>query len=206
MMTPLRAKKAAAARDGGGTNKGLSVRIIAGTAKGRQLLTLDGDFTRPTSGKVRSALFSILSSWVPGTAWLDLYSGSGAIGLEAASRGATRVVMVESESPAQEVIRANMANTRLAGVELLSLTAEVALRRLVGQGFDVIFLDPPYKNDPEGIMEAIAQSGLLLPKGRLVVEHRSTRVMPSLVGSLGCLRTARYSDSSLSFYSAEPLS
>jgi 16S rRNA (guanine966-N2)-methyltransferase len=178
------------------------VRIIAGTAKGLRLVTLAGDATRPTSGKVRAALFSILSVWVPQKSWLDLYAGSGAIGLEAASRGATRVVLVENATAAQAVIRENLAVTHLAGVELLPVTVETALKRLKAEHFDVVFMDPPYQDDPGDILLAIAESDLLAPHGRLVIEHRSTRAMPTQVGALTLTRTARYSDSSLSFYQA----
>lgn len=174
------------------------MRIIAGLARGRQLDTLPGDATRPTSGKVRGALFSILGAYVTDAAWLDLYAGSGAVGLEAASRGAKRAVLVEKAAPALAVIKKNVAATKLAGVEVLPLAVEAALARLAGQAFDVVFLDPPYADDATGVVGAIAP--LLKPDGRVVLEHRSSTDTPDRVGDLVKLRTARYSESALSFY------
>ncbi|HEY9723891.1 MAG TPA: RsmD family RNA methyltransferase, partial [Oscillatoriaceae cyanobacterium] len=100
--------------------------IISGSARGRRLKTLEGEATRPTAAKVRAALMSMLAPWLPEASWLDLYAGSGAIGLEAASRGATRVVLVEQAAPAIAVIRENLALTKLEGVELLPLAVEKA--------------------------------------------------------------------------------
>ena len=97
------------------------MNIIAGKARGRNLKTLPGEATRPTQGKVRSALMSTLMHWVPDATWVDLYAGSGAIGLEAASRGARKVVLVENAAPAIAVIRDNMATLKLDGVELLGI-------------------------------------------------------------------------------------
>jgi 16S rRNA (guanine966-N2)-methyltransferase len=176
------------------------ISIISGTAKGRKLKTLEGDFTRPTTSKVRAALFNTLQAWVVDASWLDLYAGSGAVGLEASSRGAKRVVMVEMASLALGVMRENVALTQLAPVEVLALETSVAIRRLAGQTFDVIFMDPPYADDPAEIMDAIAAAGLLLPHGRLVIEHLAKRSMPETVGPFSLLKTRTYSLSALSYY------
>lgn len=176
------------------------MRIISGKARGRRLATLAGEATRPTSGRVKEALFNILAAWVPDSSWLDLYAGSGAIGLEAASRGAKRVVLVERAAPALAVIRENLAATRLEGVELLPMASDVAVKRLAGQVFDVVFMDPPYADDVTALLEAIASRGLLAPGGRLVLEHQADRAVPPRVGPLAHQRTARYTDSALSFF------
>lgn len=176
------------------------MNIIAGAAKGRRLKTLPGEATRPTSAKVRAALFNILMAYVPDAAWLDLFAGSGAIGLEAASRGARRAVLVERAQAAQAVIRENMALAKLPGVELVAADATGALERLAGQRFDVIFMDPPYAEDPVPVAQACDAHGLLVADGRLVVEHRSDRELPVAIGKLEKLRTTRYADSALSFY------
>ena len=174
------------------------MQIIAGAAKGRRLVTLAGEATRPTTGKVRAALFNILMAYQEDADWLDLYAGSGAVGLEAASRGARRVVLVESAAPALRVIQQNMAAARLPGVELVARPVEAALGSLAGP-FDVVFLDPPYDFDASPVLASVAELGLLRPDGKLVLEHRSSVVPPQVPG-LACSRTTRYAESALSFY------
>jgi 16S rRNA (guanine(966)-N(2))-methyltransferase RsmD len=177
------------------------MKIIGGMARGRTLKTLEGDATRPTAGKVRAALFNILTAWVPDGDWLDLYAGSGAIGLEALSRGAERVVLVERAGPALTVVRQNVDTLKLHGAEVMALDVLAALPRLAGQQFDVIFLDPPYAEDPGAALALVAELDLLKPDGRLVLEHHADRVpVTEIKGKYRWLRTARYSESSLSFY------
>ncbi|MEB3284851.1 MAG: 16S rRNA (guanine(966)-N(2))-methyltransferase RsmD [Candidatus Sericytochromatia bacterium] len=176
------------------------MKIIAGVARGRRLETLPGEGTRPTQGKVKEALFSALTPWLPHTDWLDLFAGSGAIGLEAASRGARRVVLVEQAPAAVRIIDANIQATKLL-VECLPMEARSALARLEGNTFDVIFLDPPYGLDATPIVESLDGGHFLKPGGRLVWEHDSARHPPDRVGRLSLLRTRRYSGTSLSFYS-----
>jgi 16S rRNA (guanine(966)-N(2))-methyltransferase RsmD len=177
------------------------MRIIAGLAKGRNLKTLEGDATRPTAGKVRAALFNILNAWTLDADWLDLYAGSGAIGLEAVSRGAKRAVLVERAGPALRVVQDNVALLNLGGVELMPTDVLAALPRLAGQQFDVIFLDPPYADDPGAALALIAEHDLLKPDGRLVLEHHADRMpVGDIKGKYRWIRTARYSESALSFY------
>lgn len=176
------------------------MNIIAGTAKGRKLQTLPGDATRPTQGKVRGALFSILTAYLADGRWVDLFSGSGAIGLEAASRGASQVILVENNPRAQAVIRENIALTRLAGVSLLGMDASAAIKKLAGQKFDVVFMDPPYALDPVPVVEAIAEADLLLDDGRVMVEHRADRSMPDRIGPFEKLKASTYADAGLTLY------
>jgi 16S rRNA (guanine966-N2)-methyltransferase len=154
-------------------------RIIGGAAGGRRLRTPPGDRTRPTSDRVREALFS---SWesrlgsLDGLAFLDLYAGSGAVGLEARSRGARPVVLVEQVGRTAGVIRDNV---RTLGLDGCTVVHAAVSRHLAGtpQGFDVVFLDPPY-SDPatqvRGDLAALADRGWLHPGADVVVE-RSTR-------------------------------
>ncbi|MEB3330222.1 MAG: 16S rRNA (guanine(966)-N(2))-methyltransferase RsmD [Candidatus Sericytochromatia bacterium] len=172
---------------------------MGGKARGRRLTTLDGDATRPTQGKVREALFNILQAWVPGGAWLDLFAGSGAVGLEAASRGARRVVVVERARPALAVIAANVRATGLQ-VEVLPLEVEAAVTRLAGTPFDVVFLDPPYALDPLPLITRIDAAGLVAPTGRLVLEHDARREAPARLARLARLSTRRYAGTALSLY------
>lgn len=181
------------------------MRIIAGVARGRRLSTLPGEATRPTQGKVREALFNILQAWVPGRAWLDLFAGSGAVGLEAASRGASRVVLVERARPALAVIAANQTSTGLP-VEVLPMEVEAALGTLAGSRFDVVFLDPPYALDPLPLLQRLAEGTLLSPHGRLVLEHDVKREAPERLARWERLSSRRYAGTALTIYglAAEP--
>lgn len=155
-------------------------RVIAGTFGGRRLQTPPGQGTRPTSDRVREALFSSLDSLTDLTdAWVaDLYAGSGAVGLEAASRGAGHVTLVESAPAAARVARANIAALGVGGiVTLATTTVERAVAAPPAEPYDVIFADPPYDlpdADLASVLAAIGAHGWLAVDGLLVVE-RSTR-------------------------------
>ncbi len=157
-------------------------RIIGGVAGGRRLQTPRGDLTRPTSDRVREALFSAWESALgslAGVAFLDLYAGSGAVGLEAASRGAVRVTLVEQDRRTAALVRANAADLALPGVDVVC--APVA-RFLAGSPspYDVVFLDPPYALEAFAVsadLTALAEGGWLAPDASVVVE-RSTRGEP----------------------------
>jgi len=159
--------------------------------------------TRPTSEKVREALFAILGH--PGEQVLDVYAGSGALGFEALSRGAQRVVFVESRRPALDALR---ENTGALGVGEVATTvprpAERALASLAPLGpFSLILADPPYAMIDDGqaprALSALCGAGLLAPGGVLVVEHASRSAVPALAG-LELRDSRRYGDTSLSFY------
>lgn len=155
-------------------------RIIAGTAGGRTLRTPPGSGTRPTSDRVREALFSALDARdaVRGSRVLDLYAGSGALGLEAASRGASFVVLVESDRRAAEVIGRNVGDLGLEGVRVTRATVEAALAPAPGPSdtADLVLVDPPYDVDEATLGAVLARlaAGWLAPGGLVVVE-RSTR-------------------------------
>lgn len=154
----------------------IMTRIIAGAARGRRLSVPEAG-TRPTTDRVREAVFNILAARVDfdGAAVLDLFAGSGALGLEALSRGAASVVLVESASKAAKVIEANIRSTGLAG-------AVVARRRVVdhlrtqGRVADIVFADPPYDLPDEQLSELLRllAAGRVVPGGMVVVE-RSAR-------------------------------
>ena len=160
-------------------------RIIAGLAGGRRLATAGGQTTRPTSDRAREGLFSTVEAvrgGLAGAAVLDLYAGSGAIGLEALSRGAADVLLVEADGRAARVIRENIAVVGLPGARLV--TDKVA--RLLGRGpegarpRDFVFADPPYAAGPDEIaamLESLQQAGWLAP-GALVTVERATRSGP----------------------------
>ena len=156
-------------------------RVIAGAAGGRRLATTDGRTTRPTSDRTRECLFATVMAirgGLDGAAVLDLYAGSGAVGLEALSRGASDVLLVESDGRAAQVIRRNIATIGLPGARLVTDKVErVVGRGSVGPPRDFVFAAPPYAvaDDELGrVLAALLANGWLAP-GALVALERSTR-------------------------------
>jgi 16S rRNA (guanine966-N2)-methyltransferase len=156
-------------------------RIIAGTHGGRRLAAPAGTHTRPTSDRVREALFSSLATMtaLTGARFADLYAGSGAVGLESLSRGASHAVLVEAEPRAAQVIRGNIAALRLGHAARLitSTVLKVVSQPPDGDPYDVVFADPPYAvTEPEllAVQRALLDNGWLAPEAVLVIE-RSTR-------------------------------
>ncbi len=156
-------------------------RIIAGVAGGRRLRTPTGGATRPTTDRVREALFSALESElgsIEGCRFLDLYAGSGAIGLEARSRGASSVTLVEKDARTANVIRANVRGLGFDGVNVVVSSVERLSSRPAPDGpFDVAFLDPPYALAAPGIATALVDllGAGWLSAGTLVVAERARR-------------------------------
>ncbi|MDP9801619.1 16S rRNA (guanine966-N2)-methyltransferase [Arcanobacterium wilhelmae] len=150
-------------------------RIVAGTAKGR-ILQVPKSGTRPTSEKVREALFSRLvhRGYVEGCRVLDLYAGSGAIGLEAASRGAATVILVENNPAAAKIIHANAAATGL-GVSIVKQSAASYLAALHGIEFDLAVLDPPYDVGEEELATVLGELAAHLVPDAMIVVERSKR-------------------------------
>ncbi len=181
-------------------------RIIGGTAGGRPLQTPRGSGTRPTSDRVREALFSRLDhlDLLDGCAVLDLYAGSGALGLEAASRGAGRVLLVESDRSAVAVARRNAASLALSEVEVRQGTVE---RVLAGPGrlHDLVLLDPPYDlPGPElaTVLSLLVDGGWLAPHAAVVVERSSRTPEPGWPPGLRLSGERAYGDTRLWFAQA----
>jgi 16S rRNA (guanine966-N2)-methyltransferase len=182
------------------------MRIIGGEARGRRLKAPRGRGTRPTANRTREALFDLLAPRVPGSRFLDLFAGAGAIGLEALSRGAERVVMVESNERAAKVIEENAAALGGRGrVDVIRGKAMPAVRGLgrAGAKFDVVFMDPPYR-DRSGLqrtLEEVARpGGILAPGAVVVVEHDAHREPLAPTGILGIERSRRFGDAVLTFF------
>jgi len=149
------------------------MRIVAGTARGRPLRGPKREGIRPTSDRVRETLFNVLGPWLEG-AVLDLYAGTGALALEALSRGASRAVLVDSGREAQQLIARNAADLGFASqVELLAMPVDRALAQLQGRGlaFEWVFADPPYAlRAGAGLLERLAGSSVLAPGATLMIE------------------------------------
>jgi 16S rRNA (guanine966-N2)-methyltransferase len=185
------------------------MRVIAGIHRSRILKGLKGQALRPTSDRLRETLFNVLGSSVVGSRFLDLFAGTGAIGIEALSRDAAEVVFVENHAPAAALIRGNLASLAIrSGVTVLALDAHRALEKLAsGQKRDVarfgfIFLDPPYAaaKDYSRVLEFLGSEDLLASGGIVVAEHRRSFALPESAGALLRYRVLKQGDAALSFY------
>jgi 16S rRNA (guanine(966)-N(2))-methyltransferase RsmD len=182
------------------------MRIIAGEFKSRRLKTLPGAKTRPTSDKLRETLFNVLGASVQGAVFADGYAGSGAVGLEALSRGAEFVYFLENHRPAVRVIEANLKSLGLVeGYQVLAVDVCAGLRILAERGarLDLVFLDPPYKAAEEysRALALLGASKLLAAGARVIAEHHPKLALDPRYGALARTRSLRHGDSALSFYS-----
>ena len=178
------------------------MRIVGGEARSRTLKAPSGMDTRPTLDQVREALFNILQFRVSDARVLDLYAGSGALALEALSRGAKEAVLCDASREACKVIRQNIeALGYQTRTRLLSMpdTRALSLLRAEHQQFDLIFLDPPYRMDTSGTMTALLDGDMLTDDARIIVEH-SAKTPPKPDARLECLSVRQYRDNCLSFF------
>ncbi|MDC0707191.1 16S rRNA (guanine(966)-N(2))-methyltransferase RsmD [Stigmatella sp. ncwal1] len=182
------------------------MRIVAGSARGRALQgpKPTSRHIRPTADRVRETLFNVLGQWLEGQAVLDLYAGTGALGLEALSRGAGRAVLVDSDREAQALCRQNTDALGFSSqVELLPLSVARAVEQLGQKGlsFELIFADPPYAaRGVETVLEQVARSKLLTSGGMLVVEHDKREVAPDSHEGLERVDQRKFGDTVASFY------
>ncbi len=180
----------------------MPLRVISGSAGGRILKSPPAAGIRPTSDRVREAIFEILSSRIVNIARvLDLYSGSGAMGIEALSRGAAHCDFVEANAKVCQVIKQNLILTRLLDqAKLFEEPVNRALGRLTGS-YDLVVADPPYEYDrAESELEDIVEKGLLEREGIVVVEHSKRRDWPHELAGLNRFLSRRYGDANVSFY------
>lgn len=186
------------------------MRIIAGTYRSRTLAAPAGMNTRPTSDRLRETLFNVLAPRIEGAAFLDLYAGSGAVGLEALSRGAARVTFVERSPAALKVLDGNVARLGISeGVSIYRKNVGAFLRSVSGpnprpEKNEVVFLDPPYDEAEEyaialGLLGGAAQ-GILAPGAVVVAEHRRKLALSERYGSLKRTRVLEQGDAALSFF------
>ncbi len=177
------------------------MRIVGGSLGGRVLKAPAGRDTRPTSEKVREALFNILGS-VEGDHILDLFAGSGALGIEALSRGAARVTFVDGGKPALTAVRANLAQLGLTDrAEVIAGDAVANAARLVpGTPWRVVFVDPPYASELASKAVLALPRTHLAPNAVIVIEHDRRNVPPDALGSLLRTDQRRYGDTLVSFF------
>jgi len=182
------------------------MRIIAGTFRSRPLKSLKGLALRPTSDMLRETLFNILGPRVQGSHFLDLFAGTGAVGIEAISRGAVSAVFVENHPVAVRLIRENLASLEIkseARIIASAVTAAIAkLQKEHAAIFDFIFLDPPYasEKDYEAALRALGNSSLIADSTMVIAEHHKSFELPALQSQFERVRILRQGDAALSFY------
>ncbi len=181
------------------------MRVIAGKFRSRTLRSLKSFALRPTSDRLRETLFNILSHSIQDAAFLDLYAGTGAVGIEALSRGARHAIFIEEHGPAAALIRRNLESLGISReAEILGVDVLKGLERLEERRghADFIFLDPPYaKNEEyERTLDYLGESSLLAPGGRVIVEHLKKRLLPEIAGDLELVRKVVQGASAMSFY------
>src|SRR5664279_570099 len=185
------------------------MRIIAGTFRSRTLEAPTGLATRPSSDRLRETLFNVLAPRIEGAGFLDLYAGSGAVGIEALSRGAERVTFVERAPAALKSLRGNLARLGLmSGFRIVPGGVGAFLRRPEsGVAFDLVFLDPPYDAEAEysgmlGLLGGMAR-GVLASGAMVIAEHRRKEKLQDRYGVLERTRLLEQGDAALSFYVAK---
>jgi len=174
----------------------LSLRVIAGVARGIPLTAPMGAVTRPTSDRAKESLFNIIGENVKGAMFLDLFSGCGGVGIEAISRGAESCVFVDNSRAAVSSIKANLSKVRLAdSAEVLGVSASKAIKQLAASCriFSIVFLDPPYEGAlAKETLDALAASGILSENCLIIVETSSQAPCPALEKSLELVDDRKY--------------
>ncbi len=182
------------------------MRVVAGRQKGRRLKEPGGQDLRPTSARVREALLSILGHRIEGARVLDLYAGTGALGLESLSRGAREVVFVDNHAASIRILRENV--DRCGYHDQCTIVSQDVGTFLTAPpppdeppAFDLIFMDPPYHaTDLAQLLERLDLSGTIAAQGTIILEHFFKHKVPGRTGALVQTRQSRYGDTMLSFY------
>lgn len=185
------------------------MRIISGKYRGRRLKSPSSLQTRPTSDRLRETLFNVLAPQIKGARFLDLCAGSGAVGIEALSRGAAHVTFIDRSRKMCGLIDSNLNafSVEEDETEVVCTTATEFLRRRVKKeaaAFDIIFYDPPYTNDYERMLNYVGENAarLLTDEGMMIVEHHKKKELNERFGRLERYRILKQGDSALSFYGA----
>jgi 16S rRNA (guanine966-N2)-methyltransferase len=187
------------------------MRVIAGKYRSRILKSLKGDALRPTSDRLRETLFNILGAAVAGSRFLDIFAGTGAVGIEALSRGAAEAIFVENHAPAAKLIRRNLDSLGVTqAATILQADALTALEKLTARyaasaaGIDFVFLDPPYAAHDDYLhsLEFLSSNSaaFLAPDALIIFEHHRKFSLPEKSGGLARTRLLKQGDAALSFY------
>lgn len=178
-------------------------KITGGNLNNRKLKSPKGPHVRPTPGRVKESLFSILQERIAGSRFLDLFSGTGAIGFEAASRGAEEVVAVEGHRETAEAIREAAEQFGVAArVSVVAAPVDRALYRLDGK-FDIVYADPPYDSEmPMQVFRLLLERELLTDDALVIFEHSARRILPEIPGYRG-VREEVYGDVALAFFTPQ---
>ena len=188
----------------------MTMRVVAGTQKGRRLKEPSSPGLRPTSGRVKEALFSMIAERLPNAHVLDLYAGTGALGIEALSRGARKVVFVENQPASIQVLRENVTRCQFTACSsIIPQDVQVHLNtrssRQHASPFDLVFADPPYEvSDLEPLLHQLDSSEKVADNGLVVIEHFKKASLPLETGRLRQTRQSRYGDTTLTFYHMVP--
>lgn len=178
------------------------MRVISGKLRGLTLKTIDNDSTRPTRDMVREALFSILMSQVPECSFLDLFAGSGAIGIEALSRGASSCVMIDLNPECIKIINDNIEKAKLKEkTEVYRIDYKKAINKLKEESFDIIYVDPPYHKEM-GIdaINRISEKNILKDDGVIILETDTNEFVPDEIGRYEKFNYKRYGRNILSLF------
>lgn len=187
------------------------MRIIGGTSRGRRLSGPSGSGSRPTTGKVKEALFNILAKKIPGTRFLDLFAGAGAVGIEALSRGAGSATFVETHPATCRLLRDNLRRCAFEGVaDIRQVTADRFLQQHntdpAALPYDIVFLDPPYHTGEGGNILPALGRGVIIPRdGVVVIEHFHKTRLADRIGHLALIKSYKYGDTVLSMYQRTPV-
>lgn len=180
------------------------MRVVSGTRKGKILKAVPGSSTRPTTDKVKEAIFNMIGPYFDGGIGLDLFAGSGGLGIEALSRGAKKVIFVDKDRKAIQTIYDNISSCGLEEkAEVYRNDAERALKAIKKRelAFEFIFLDPPYKKQQLiMLLEIIDKEHLLAPKGKIICEHGSEVQLPDFVGHLSVQKREKYGIITITIY------
>ena len=180
------------------------LRVISGIAKGHKLKTVKGSTTRPTSDMVKESLFNIIAEYVPDARVLDLFAGTGNLGIEALSRGARYAVFVDKSRECIRIIRENLIHTRLLEkAEIIQANSIEYIKKLshTDSKFDIIFMDPPYnENLIMHVLDIIGNGDIISENGIIAVERTNKNEIPEQIGCLIKFKDRKYGTTSLSFY------
>lgn len=183
------------------------MRVISGTCKGRPLKAVPGNQTRPTTDKIKETMFNVIGPYFTGGIGLDLFAGSGGLGIEALSRGLDKVIFVDRDMKAIQTIKANILLCGLnEKTEVYRNDAERALKAVIKRGlqFNCIFLDPPYeKQKLLSLLQIIDENALLSDDGTIICEHGADVVLPTEVGCLKQGKTGDFGSIGLTIYSKD---